>query len=95
MLNELLSHGAHNALSAAEISRLTGLSPREIRHTAERERLSGVIILSDEGGYYLPSEDNGMAQLEISAWMMRRIAAAGSIMKTVEAARVAVRNIGG
>lgn len=90
LLSEWLSHGAQNALSAAEISRLTGMSQREIRKAAERERLSGTVILSDEGGYYLPSEDTDMAQMEIVSWISRRIATAGAIMKTVETARKAI-----
>lgn len=88
MIHEYLSHGAHNAISAEELGKLIGISDhRKIRSIAERERLAGVVILSDEGGYYLPNEDKELAVMEVTQWIAARTAAAGSIMKTVEKAR--------
>lgn len=87
MLHEYLSHGSGNAVSAADLSKTTGLTPREIRRTAERERLAGHLILSDDSGYYLPSEDPALARMEITRWMAKCTATAGTILQTVEMAR--------
>ncbi len=86
-ISSLLSHGALNAIPAADITALTGLDARGIRFAVERERLSGTLILSDDHGYYLPAEDFALAEAEIVAWLSQRTAAATSIMKTVEVGR--------
>lgn len=57
MVHELLSVGQENAVPRNLLSAATGLSERALRKQVERERLSGVPILTDteRGGYYLPS----------------------------------------
>lgn len=87
MIHEILSHGAQNALSASEVSKITNLTPREIRHVVEHERLAGHIILSDNRGYYLPHDDVSIAKREISSWIANRIATAKTILKTIEKAQ--------
>lgn len=57
MVHELLSVGSENAVTRDLLIAATGLSERALRHLVEKERLSGVPILTDteRGGYYLPS----------------------------------------
>ena len=50
----LLGVGRENAITRRDLERLTGLAPREVSLAVERERRSGVPILADGSGYYLP-----------------------------------------
>ena len=68
-LSTLLSHGGMNALPAADITARTGLDAREIRHAVKAERYSGAVILADERGYFLPSEDRETAVYEVTEWI--------------------------
>lgn len=56
-IREYLFAGKENAIARDILSAATGLSERALRKQVERERLSGVPILTDteRGGYYLPS----------------------------------------
>lgn len=87
MIHELLLHGSTNAIPAADIARMVGMSERRVRKIVETERLAGAVILTGEGGYFLPDEDPAIAQWEIQGWMAQRTAAAGTMLKTVEMAR--------
>ena len=51
----LLEHGADNALPAAELQRLSGLTAREIRAQTEAARRAGVPVCTDQRGYFLAS----------------------------------------
>lgn len=57
MIHDLLPVGQENAVPRNLLVSATGLSERALRKQVERERLSGVPILTDteRGGYYLPS----------------------------------------
>lgn len=90
MIHELLLHGGTNAIPAADIARMVGMSERRVRRQVETERLAGAVILSDESGYYRPSEDASIARWEIQAWIAQRTATAGTILKTAELARKAL-----
>lgn len=52
----LIPVGAGNAISKAQLRKLTGFNDRTIRHLVHRARKEGHQILSnmDPGGYYLP-----------------------------------------
>lgn len=89
-ISSFLNHGSLYATPAADITAQTGLDARSIRLAVERERLAGEVILSDEHGYYLPSEDRALAEAEITAWLAQRTATANSIIKTVEIAHSAL-----
>lgn len=82
-IHEYLSHGAENAISASELGRMLDMSRRDIRRAVEHERKNGIVILSDEGGYYLPSDDKNTAREEVDRWIARRTAEANTIMQTV------------
>ena len=58
---DLLGVGRENAIPRRDLERLTGLAPREVSLAVERERRSGVPILADGSGYYLPASDEERA----------------------------------
>ncbi len=87
MINELLLHGSLNAVSMADLSKMTGLSLRQVRKAAERERLQGIPILAGKNGYYLPDENGFIGEMELTSWIAKRKAAAATILKTVESIR--------
>ena len=58
---DLLGVGRENAIPRRDLERLTGLAPREVSLAVERERRSGVPILADGSGYYLPSSHDERA----------------------------------
>lgn len=95
MIHELLLQGGTNALPAADIGRQIGMSERRVRKLVETERLAGIVILTGDGGYFLPSEDPNLAQMEIAAWMAQRTATSGTMLKTVEMARKALPDYAG
>lgn len=50
-----IPHGAENAVTTRELSRLTGLHPRRVTLAVETARLDGVLICSSSrNGYFLP-----------------------------------------
>ena len=59
---DLLGVGRENAITRRDLERLTGLAPREVSLAVERERRSGVPILADGSGYYLPSSHDERAE---------------------------------
>lgn len=90
MIYEMLSRGSTNAISAAHIAKQLDISPQQVRKMVERERLAGYVILTDECGYYLPSEDPELSVWEIQSWIAHRTATAGTLLKTVEMAKKAL-----
>lgn len=52
---DLLSYGAENGVNLRHLAAMTHLSEREVRAEIQRERLSGIPVLSDnQNGYFLP-----------------------------------------
>ena len=81
IVSELLLHGQENAVPRRELENLTGWSGRMVRLMIEKERRSGIPILSDNSsGYYLPGNSAERAQFVKS---MRNRAA--EILKTAQA----------
>lgn len=69
MIYELLHRGEANAVTTADLLRLTGLrNARELRAQISKERGEGHLVLSTcrgRGGYFLPSEGaEGRAEVE-------------------------------
>lgn len=81
---DLLGVGRENAITRRDLERLTGLAPREVSLAVERERRSGVPILADGSGYYLPSSHDERAECVRS--LRHR---AGEIMATARALELA------
>lgn len=54
-IEQLLSHGAENAVPLQHLVNLTELPARQVRQLIQAERLRGAQILADnQSGYYLP-----------------------------------------
>ena len=51
---ERLLRGAENALPLKHLSYISGLTKREVQRRIAAERSRGAVILSDNGGFYLP-----------------------------------------
>jgi len=85
MISEYLCKGQENAITLANLARITGLSEREIRKRISDARANGEVILSTTeitGGYYLPSTKeevqrfvNAMTKRGRSAFRARKSAA--------------------
>ena len=57
LFSQILPTGAENAVSTAELMEQLGMSDeRVIRKMISEERAAGAVILSNTGGYFLPSE---------------------------------------
>ena len=63
-ISALLSHGEKSAVPMRHIESMTGLDARTVRVMIERERRSGIPILSNNrrGGYYLPESEAEKAE---------------------------------
>lgn len=67
-----LLHGQENAIPARELATIVGFNgTRALREAVERERRAGVLILSSDRGYFLPSTDEDQATHEIAAFVQR------------------------
>lgn len=95
----LLGHGEENAVSTLELVKRLGLrDSRKLRALIERERASGVLILSTvrgRGGYFLPSSDPRQAREEIAAFIRTVHARAVNSQRALRAARRALRECEG
>lgn len=80
-ISDLLSHGQENATCLKDLEAITGIEGRTIRAMIEKERRSGVPILSDTvNGYFLPAN-----QEEVAQFMRLMKLRASEIMKTAAA----------
>ena len=93
-ISRYLKHGRENAISAAELCKATGATPRTLRHCIAAERAAGVEILyspGGRGGYFLPSLNEDQAQKERAAFYKTMRARA---MCTLNALRPVARALG-
>ena len=93
-ISSLLNRGGIAATSATDITALTGLDAREIRHAVQNERQSGTVILSDERGYFPPSEDHETAVYETMEWLGRMGATVRSYEMIIRNAQAYLESLG-
>ena len=87
-VSQLLSHGAENATPARELAKRAGYrGTRALRLAIERERIAGVLILANDAGYFLPSEDKAQALIEIKGFARRSDARMQSNRASVRACK--------
>lgn len=79
---DFLHEGKGNPITARELVALTGLSPREVYKSIERERNSGIPIIAGNFGFYLPGTIP-----EAKIWLNRSKARRQSAEKTEEAVK--------
>lgn len=82
---DYLGHSAETALTISDLERLTGQRSREIRRRIERERKSGILIISDNKSGYWVTEDAAEAQRFIRS-MRGRARAILRIARAIEGA---------
>lgn len=90
MVFEMLRKGEANAMTTADLLRMTGLrNARELRTQIAREREEGFLILSScrgSGGYYLPAE-GAEGRLEIELFCATLRARAVNTLRALQSAR--------
>lgn len=74
---DYLNSGERDAISLESLSKSTGLPERAVKKEVLQARLNGKLILSNENGYFLPSDAE-----EIKAYVFKRKA----YLKTAHAA---------
>ena len=91
-VSQFLSHGAENATPARELAKLAGYhGTRPLRLAIERERKAGVLILANDDGYFLPSENEAYALAEIKRFIRRTDARAQSNRASVRACKLYIK----
>lgn len=58
----LLLRGESNAITAAELARITGQTPREVTRAIQRARLAGKPICASGTGFFLASDSRELAR---------------------------------
>lgn len=90
-IESILPTGKENAVSTADLLKITGLSDRRtLQQIIERERRNGALILSrssSPGGYYLPAN-----QEELETFYRVNRAKALSTLRTLKPARLALKD---
>lgn len=89
MIAERLQQGEMNAIHSAELEAQFDCNGRSIRKQVQKERRSGIVILSSERGYYLPDARPEIAAAEIKKYYKRINSAAQGSMQTLSAMRKA------
>ena len=91
-VSQFLLHGAENATPARELAKRAGYrSTRALRLAIERERRAGVLILANDDGYFLPSEDKAQALIEIKGFARRSDARMQSNRASVRACKLYIK----
>ena len=98
-VEKVLGYGEKKALTSKELLDVTGVSSaRLLRSEIEQERKRGALILSTvrgRGGYFLPDPDPERGRAEIEAFVRTVHCRAISSMRTLRAARKALRECSG
>lgn len=81
IIRATLEAGESNAVSVAELCRITGLQDRELRAAIAAERSHGSVICSNAKGYFLPGNRS-----ELQAFIRQERARASSIKAGLRAA---------
>lgn len=90
-LMDALQIGGDNATSTAALLTLTGISsPRELRRIVANAREGGAVILSDQRGYWLPSDDR-QGQAEAAAFVELMTGKGIATLRAADSARQFLR----
>lgn len=82
MILQAIGTGESGAVSAEQLTMITGLNDRELRKAVERLRRDGYVIISSEGGYYYPETVE-----EVKRYISKESRRARSIFFTLRSAR--------
>ena len=91
----ILPQGEENAMSTAELLRITGMSSqRVLRKLISEERATGAVILSSDKGYFRPdSGEKGRAEAE--AFIATVTAKGANTIRAVQSARAFLNRLPG
>ena len=84
----LIGDGQENAIHKADLIRCTGLPDRELRKTIEFLRRKGIVIISDNSGYYFPENE-----AELSHYILQEKSRAESVLYTLRSAKRLLRHL--
>lgn len=83
----ILPKGAENAIKTAELCRMMGIrDPRALRKMISDERALGAVVLSCDGGYFLP-DDGEKGRREAAAFIATVTAKGANTIKAVRSAQ--------
>lgn len=80
-IQAFLLEGEPNAIPMRELAKLMGVSDRQVRKLAERERDNGAFVIASDKGYFLPSADN--PEYELKRYIHRMDARVSSNRKAI------------
>lgn len=86
-IKDFISTGEENAVSLAELCRITGLENRTLRLVIETERRNGTVICSSVNGYFYPETEQ-----ELQAYVHRERARSRSITRSLRAAETTLKD---
>lgn len=82
-IQAFLLEGEANAIPMRELAKLMGVSERQVRKLAERERNNGAFVISSDKGYFLLSSEN--PKYELNRYIHRMNARVSSNRKALRA----------
>ncbi len=82
MILQTIGTGEENAVNADYLTKLTGLTSRELRKAVETLRRDGYVIISSDNGYYYPETVE-----EVKRYIKKESRRAQSIFFTLRSAR--------
>ncbi len=88
-ISDLIRVGEKNAIHLSELVSLTKINSRELRKHIEQLRRSGTAIISNNNGYFKPSN-----AAELNKYIAQETRRAKSIFYTLRAAKAALRCFG-
>lgn len=80
-IQAFLLEGEANAIPMRVLAKLMGVSDRQVRKLAERERDNGAFVIASDKGYFLPSADN--PEYELKRYIHRMDARVSSNRKAI------------
>lgn len=82
-IQAFLLEGEANAIPMRELAKLMGVSERQVRKLAERERQNGAFVISSDKGYFLLPSEN--PKYELNRYIHRMNARVSSNRKAIRA----------
>lgn len=90
-ISSFLRFGEDQAISAKQLSYITGYSERKLRLLIAKEREEGVLILSSDAGYYLPDVVSEKGRAELSHFINTMRQRAFHTLRAIKAAKAALQ----
>lgn len=93
---DFLGHGAENAVRCADLMQICSFpNKRALRRQVAKEREAGTLIIADNHGYYLPSNNPEQAQQELECYLRTGTQKAISLLRTLKHVRSTLKQCAG